>query len=510
MPKVKSATRSHSDKFWVVVLGAALLILIGALLRAGGLTGDFWLDEVWSWQLAGQVRNVWAIFFELKHDSNHFLTTLSIFLMGPKHPEWMYRLPSFVASIGGLLAVFAVGRRYGRQEALWFLALVAFSYPFIHYATEARGYSFMLLCSVLAFYCLNNGIEAAQSATEVETAGKRDFVGKPVTSVEYRWAAGFLLCCVLGFFSHLSFLYTFVACGMWMLAYRRQFIPIWTYFLLPTLFLWVLYETNIAEMKVGGAPETKFFDSFAEMLSIALGMYRPHWIAPALFLGLVGWAIASVEWKRGEPWFFAGLLVGPALIWAISPDTAPYPRHFLPLILFALLPVGICLASIFRKKFAGPQFAAAVVMSLWLFGGVLYYSDFLKYGRGQYSDAVRTILINSKNHEVSVSSDHDFRNSAMLDYYVHRVPGGDRVRYITQQNSAVDVPDWVILHSFDGTVDGPEAIADRNSVQFRRAGMYRSSVLSGWNWALYQKVPTAEPAAGKDPKAIASQKASTK
>lgn len=448
--------------------------ILGVLIRLVGLRGDFWLDEVWSWQLALAAKSIPGIFFELKHDSNHFLTTLVFYLLGPALNEWVYRIPSLIASIGGLVFAYLIGVRYSRAIAFGFVALLSFSYPFIHYATEARGYSFMFFFSLAAFYC------ALRMAEKKAT-------GEQMPEGAYFWSLAFGFSCIFGFLSHLSFLYTYLGLMGWLVYRRPGLKPLANQLLLPTVFLVFLYFTNIRGIKVGGAPDAEFFVSFYEILSLALGFYWFHWVAIPVFLVITLWSIVRADWQHGELGFFLGMAAAPFLVWIFSPETPPYPRHFLPIVLFSFLPISISLARTFRKKWRTTQWILAASLCLWVLGNFLSFSDLVRYGRGGYSAALQRMLSEHPGAPVSVSSDHDFRNSAMLDFYVKRTRGGRSLRYIPRERAVMDdIPDWVILHDFDRNPAPNTQIGDSNSNIFRLENVYRSSYLSGWNWSLYK------------------------
>lgn len=94
--------------------------------------------------------------------NNHLLHTLlakvSVTALGGS--EWAIRLPALVAGLALVPATFALGRiLYGRSTALLAAALVASSSTLVEYSTNARGYTTVALCTVVAFLAASRIVE---------------------------------------------------------------------------------------------------------------------------------------------------------------------------------------------------------------------------------------------------------------------------------------------------------------------------------------------------------------
>src|SRR5262245_32744879 len=123
----------------------ASLVLAAAALRVRALYTDFWLDEIFSLDgLARHATSVWDIFFStaLKHDNNHHLNTLVLYVLRDRDSWVTMRVPAFVAGLIVVALAFVIARRRSSIEGLFAGALVACSFTMAVYSTEARGYAF--------------------------------------------------------------------------------------------------------------------------------------------------------------------------------------------------------------------------------------------------------------------------------------------------------------------------------------------------------------------------------
>src|SRR5262245_24039278 len=82
--------------FWQA---AIVFVCSAALLRVAAAGDNFWLDEVWSLQLAGGLRQAGDV-FSLTESNNHHLVTLWMYAWGVRDSWFIYRVPSLVAGVG--------------------------------------------------------------------------------------------------------------------------------------------------------------------------------------------------------------------------------------------------------------------------------------------------------------------------------------------------------------------------------------------------------------------------
>ena len=133
-------------------LWLSLLVLGAAGLRFHGLDAQLWLDEAAVLVGLGD-RSPLETLFATPTRNNHLLYTLSMFvatgLFGAE--AWAARLPAALAGIATVPAVYALARNaLSERDALLAAGLVAVSYHHVFFSQNARGYSMLLLWSVLA------------------------------------------------------------------------------------------------------------------------------------------------------------------------------------------------------------------------------------------------------------------------------------------------------------------------------------------------------------------------
>src|SRR5262249_60903905 len=97
-----------------LLLGGILLLAAG--LRAAALPAEPWFDEVWSWELARDVKTPWGVVF-IRHDNSHPLNTLYLRACPSGLPWACYRLHSLLAGGGGGAGAAWLGARPRPGEA---------------------------------------------------------------------------------------------------------------------------------------------------------------------------------------------------------------------------------------------------------------------------------------------------------------------------------------------------------------------------------------------------------
>jgi hypothetical protein len=102
----------------------------------------------------------------------------------------------------------------------------------------------------------------------------------------------------------------------------------------------------------------------------------------------------------------------------------------------------------------------------------------------------------SNDREVVITSDHDFRNGMLVNYYKRYLEQPDRTRYMdgralheeyVRTGGSSLGAEWLILHRFD-LREQPERVTDTYGNRYRLVTIYRYSDLSGWNWLLYHNL----------------------
>ena len=129
----------------------AILMVAGGVLRVIGLNEGMWVDEIET--LIDYVRlPAGEIIESYQSRNNHVLYSLiahlSVALFGES--PWSLRLPAALFGIATIPAAYYLGRQLAsRNEAFLVGAFLAFSYHHVWFSQNGRGYSGLLLGSVL-------------------------------------------------------------------------------------------------------------------------------------------------------------------------------------------------------------------------------------------------------------------------------------------------------------------------------------------------------------------------
>ena len=152
MPNPQESKRSAT---WALIG----LTLLGAGLRAVGLNQQLWFDEIVT--VLHTIRiPLGKLFTSYVWDNQHTfyseLAQLSVGAFG-EHP-WTVRLPAMIAGTLSIPALYLLGRSVvSRRESLCAAALLAVSYHHIWFSQNARGYSLLMLATVIATWCFLEG-----------------------------------------------------------------------------------------------------------------------------------------------------------------------------------------------------------------------------------------------------------------------------------------------------------------------------------------------------------------
>ena len=455
---------------------AGLCVLFVAA-RVWGLFTDFWLDEIWALDVVGRIASPLDVFTRVHFDTNHWLYSLLLFGIGPREGWIAYRLPALAAGVASLPLVFAIARREGELAGGIGLLLAGSSFLLIEYSSEARGYALAVFFALGAFHALRRFFESGRAS----------------------WCVAFNVCCALGLLSHLTFLFPYAGFLAWSIAegLTRPFRPvaacrrIASCHAVPVLLYLALYLVDIRHIQHGGGPETSLAAVIGRLSALTLGLpdapLLPQ-VAIALCAGIA--AIGAWQlWKSGSrEWVFYAvtLLVSPACIVMARAQDFPYwtERHFLVCVPFLLLLLTVVLARVADSGRVG-RAAAFSLLALYLAGNSVRTLEFLRFGRGHYRDAVEYIFAHSSASDVSVGSDHDFRNGMLLTYYGRYAPPGRRLVYFSGDGWPREGPQWLIIHSTDEShVASPQHIVD-GRIKYVLSKQFPFSGVSGWHWDLY-------------------------
>jgi hypothetical protein len=458
----------------VYVLLTGVVVLAATAVRAAGLSGDLWLDEVWSLSLAAAAASPLDVILTVRHDNNHWLNTLYLYALGPDRPAYAYRLLSFAAGVGAVVLAGVIGRRDGPLEGLLTAGLVGGSYLLIHYSSEARGYAPAAFFALAGFALLQRQ------------------VGDP------RWGRAALFACVavLGLLSHLTFLYVYAGLLAWTFAVLVRKgdggpggAALVAMHAVPLAAAVALYAVNVRHMDIGGGEVRPLAAVVWETVGVAVGLPGSPVAAAAVAAAAVGELVAARRDRPGEWVFFAvACLAGPAALLAAGRRDDHYPRYFLVAVPFVLLLLARVLARGFRAGGLIRLACAAAVLGS-VAGNGVRVAEFLRHGRGHYRDALAYCLARTPpGRVITIGGDHDFRNRLVIDYHARSFP--DRaIEYVPRDRWSDAEPVWAYIHDFDAKPRPADWVLGPNGRLYRYAATFRYSGLAGWNWHVYRLDP---------------------
>lgn len=160
---------SARNQRYVEGAAVAAVLVLAIALRVTRLERGFWEDEAVEYML-GAARPFWGSFTYQPFPLYHVLAHLALYF---SDAEWVIRVPSFLAGIGGIAALYLLTRTFFGVAAAFVAALLlTFSTFHISVSTEARFYSLTMLAAVLALWTLQ---------TAVTRDSRRDWIVYAVT-----------------------------------------------------------------------------------------------------------------------------------------------------------------------------------------------------------------------------------------------------------------------------------------------------------------------------------------
>jgi len=466
----------------------------GVIVRVLAAHNDLWFDEVWSLELLRErVHSVVDVFTNVKHSNNHHLCSLWMWLVGQNVSSFVYRLPSVLASIGTIGLAGLIGLRQSRLAGCVAVILTSWSYLLIHFGTEARGYSLVIFFALLAWYALQQFEETVGGGVD---SGR-----------SWIWIIVFWSAVVLGFLAHLEFAICFAGLVAWALwrfvryrsKWRQAVFDLFALFMVPIILLLAFYFVALRGFEVGGGPDYQVMPLLIKTASYMLG--GPASGAAAGIVALL--AVASIYvvlvylmFERDDRWiFYAVMIVVPLGLIPILRLVPLSVRYFMISVAACLVLLASGYAALLRRGVTGRDIGLAL-LALFIAGNAVSTGNLLRFGRGQYLAALRFMEKNSHDPEIVITSDHDFRNAMLVNYYKRYLERPDHIRYMDGPALREDNvrtkgtslgAEWLILHRFD-LREQPERVTDHFGNNYQLITIYRYSDLSGWNWLLYHNV----------------------
>ena len=327
-----------------------------------------------------------------------------MWLVGQNASALVYRLPSVLASIGTVALAGFIGARRSWLEGCIAVILTSWSYLLIHFGTEARGYSLAIFFALLAWYALQQ-FEERRSWT---------------------WTIAFWSAVMLGFLAHLEFAICFVGLlpGVWRFVryrskWRQGVLDLVALFTVPIVLLLAFYFVAVRGMEVGGGPEYQVMPLLIKTASYMLGgpaSGAAAGIAALLAVASIYVVLAYLMFERDDRWiFYAVVIAAPLGLIPILLLVPLSPRYFMISVAASFVLLSSGYAALLRRGVAGLGIGLTL-LAIFVAGNAINTGNLLRFGRGQSSRAPFHGK-KSDNREVVITSDHDFRNAMLVNYY---------------------------------------------------------------------------------------------
>lgn len=480
--------RSMSDHTRHVFVVA--ILILGVALRILGLSHDLWLDEIWSLSLVSSMSKVSEVIWGINSDNNHILNSLFIYALGPDRAAPWYRSLAFLSSLVSLLGLAYLSRQQNKREGVLSLLLYSFSAFFVVYDSEARGYATATACMIITYLLI---ARLHQRPSLLNGLGLFTVVS-------------------IGVAAHFSFIPFYGCVLIWSsLAALQRFswksasasLGIIGAHIAPALLAFIVYYGYVRFIPRGTGPLVGYADVILDALSVPFGGPQLSAVNPergilTLLIGaiILGIFVAEIRRlareKKDESIFFVCVIfVMPAIVLLVSEPRVLFIRYFLPAILFGYLLLARACARWFAQGGAF-RWGALLALATFMLGNGLNLLDFIRYGRGQYSAAVRYMVTESSAPTVLIASDQDFRNEMVISYHARRLGLEKRIEYKKKDEAATQAIEWYLTHDQSHDAAPPATINGPGNSTFELTKVYPYALLSGWNWFIYRRTDRAE------------------
>jgi hypothetical protein len=462
------------DLRWVLVA----VVAVAAVVRLAASWNDLWLDEIWTLNLLGGLHSPLEIVTSLRHDNNHVLSSLFLYVLRPVGWDWLYRMPALVAGIatvavGAYVATLDGAPASDARPQLRALAtglVLGMSHPLILWGSEARGYAL-----ALAF-----GLGAVAVAV-------RDGVRPRSPAAPLCW-----LLLVLAFLSHALALHMMTAMVAWgaVRALRRErplpaVATLAWWFVVPAVAFGAFYLGFLRGITVGGGAREGIWPPLRRALAVVVGLPldTPLALSLVVVLGVAAVGCRLLARRGSELWvlFVVGIVVSPIALAVVQPTNLYMERYFLVSGLLWLLLLARVLAWLAAGGGAARVAAAAALAVFGLANGARV-ATLLEHGRGSYQAALRYMVAHTAGDVTAIASDHDFRNRLVVEYFGPRMSKPVRYRSRADQSPT----QWYLFQKSFGDAPPPARIVvPRGS--YRLVGTYPTAMLSGLAWFVYER-----------------------
>jgi len=468
---------------WVLKTLPLLLVTGASILMVLSARGDLWHDEVWSLLIIEEVKTVLGI-LTFRHDNNHLLNTLFLYLVGNQTHFIVYRLLSILSGVGSLLLMDHIARKlWGNRDAILALVLCGSSFPLILIFSEARGYAPAIFFSLLAFACL----------LRVEDSLK------PLPLLLF-WAA-----CVLGILAHATFViiyFSLLVHSLYLTStpngggkpFNKHIIRLIAVYGPPLIFMAGLYLCFFSSMIIGGGPINSKWWTLLQIMAFPLRHTEYPGItifASIITVLLVVSGNYLLYRHKDRLWCFftTAILVAPIFLISVIRPTYLPPRYFNICLPFFYLLTARLLSTLHTKN-KWSRWTAAVLIVVFIAGNTQQMFFLILQGRGQYKAALETIIKHTAGDKISITSDiYPNISFRLMKFYCRFLSSSPKIiLYVAPPYWEKQKPDWIITHGWGSRAKPLPLIVMPYIGSCSLFGEYRySGYGSGWHWFLYKK-----------------------
>lgn len=439
---------------------------------------DFWLDEIWSWSFAIRATSYWQIATAFPHDNNQILNTWIIYSF-PRNAHWTtYRLPAVIAGIGTVVLAGLCGFRRNKTEGMIALILTGTSFVFIQYSSEARGYAYLLFFTFLCLWLMQR------------------ITGRPTVRDQLLFSVS----ASLGFLSHFLFASAFAGFFVWTVVCFSKCYPRWgarllaigRMYALPILIVGGVISSYRAQLMSGGGERHQVLSVIVETASLAIGGPNAGLLAVICSViaitALIAGTVMMVRERDGRFLFVVTSIATLTLLIMISGSDTVYVRHLLVPMAATLVVFSHLLARCWLSGTVSRYVCCLCVLAI-VAGNAMHTYRLLEYGRGGYGQALAFMRAESKQSDLSIGSDHDFRNGFVLSYHYLWLNNPKPLHYYNLGQWPPEGPEWIIRHVLEPEKEPVQKIQDGRQHSYQLVAIYPHSGLSGWTWMIYHRVP---------------------
>lgn len=444
--------------------------------------GDLWLDEIWSFEWVERAASHWDILSRFHHDNNHPLNTWWMMMIGLGRPPLLYRA---LAVACGITSLFLLGRLAAAivPSARGIATMLgALSFPLVLYFSEARGYAPAVACSLAAAVIL------------AECPVRPSFL-----QVLLFW-----LVCMVGMLSHATFLLAMTAIAIWksvriveeVRAPAKVLFAAAFWFAIPAAAALALYAGFLRGMEIGGGPEFSCLTVVGQFFGYALGwpVDGEWWKIAAIVAGSILFLLGVLFGMRNSQiprirWLFLLLPFPAVIVLVFTHPEVLYFRYFLVFLPFFYLAMGVLLTRFLGSPAWPLKIGAVLFLGVYAVLQFPRLFDLALHGRGEYRQALRLVAASPFANK-AVTSDHDPRNKALVEFFTRNDPLCSSVRYVRLSNAGTDRVGWLIRHTQEPIREKPAQFMHSPTGTYRFVAVFPYSGVSGWNWLLYRAEPS--------------------